>query len=66
MLDEEEDLEGVAEYIKEHKVVPVFPAAYRHALATVRKSRTSLTKRGLLPENPGDFTSVIPRQEILS
>lgn len=66
ILDDEEDLEGVAEYIREHNAVPVFPAAYRHALATIRKGQTSLVKRGLLPEDPDSFISAIPRREILS
>ena len=64
MLDDEEDLIAVAEYIKENMAVPVFPAAFRHALATVRQGEASLTKRGLLPENPGVFTSTILRDEI--
>lgn len=64
MLDDEEDLVAVAEYVKENGAVPVFPAAFRHALATVRKSEAGLTKRGLLPADPMSFTSTILRHEI--
>ena len=64
MLDDEEDLVAVADYIKANGAVPVFPAAFRHALATVQKGAGSLAKRGLLPEDPDSFTSTILRHEI--
>ncbi|MBT9373258.1 hypothetical protein [Rhizobium sp. CSW-27] len=64
MLDDDEDLDAVAEYIRDNGMVPVFPAAFQHALAAVRKARTSLTRRGLLPDNPDTFVSLIPRKDI--
>lgn len=63
-MDDEEDLDAVAEYIRDNRIVPVFPAGFRHALAAVRKAKTSLTRRGLLPEDPDTFVSSIPRREI--
>ncbi|WP_377298092.1 hypothetical protein [Rhizobium sp. SGZ-381] len=64
MMDDREDMDAVAEYIRDNRIVPVFPAGFRHALAAVRKAKASLTRRGLLPADPDTFVSALTRREI--